>query len=350
MIALGSSAYSQQVPQNAKNVAGIMPMLLATPTPQPMSMPMPSATPDAARAKPQDGATKTPTDKDDMVAGDDMSGMDMNPYFSAISYPVPRDMLMVMMLTDFQRARTGPNFFTGMSMLQYGVTSHWTVGFMTEGQKIPNLPTTYGGFRINSYFKVFPHDHLLNFTVYGEYEGLNGAALYKMEVAGFGGEDLEGPLPEARRTPVRTLELRAILYHDWGRTNVTFNFVSETPLPRDGNDFGYSWGVFRKAAYMGMSKDKSMPGMTMSKEKTPPALSFQRLGYGIEMIGALGDAHHFGFDWQRQQQYIGPVFSYSLRNRWSLHVEPAFGLSHVSDPFMLRMGIGYSIDHLLHRR
>jgi len=42
--------------------------------------------------------------------------------------------------------------------------------------------------------------------VYGEYEGLNEAGLYKMEVAGFGGEDLSGPLAEARRTPARTFE------------------------------------------------------------------------------------------------------------------------------------------------
>ena len=281
---------------------------------------------------------------------DEMSTMGMNPYFSAISYPVRRDTMMVMALTDFQSARTGPNFFTGMNMMQYGITSRWTVGAMFEGQKIPGLPTTYGGFRVNSYFKVFPHDHLLNFTVYGEYEGLNGAALYKMEVAGFGGEDLEGPLAIARRTPVRTLELRAIVYHDWGRTNFTFNFVSETPLPRDGNDFGYSWGVFRKPAYMAMNTDKAMTGMTMPKEKAPPAFSFQRLGYGVEMIGALGDAHNFGFDWQRQQHYLGPVFSYAVSKKWTIHLEPAFGLSAVSDPFMLRMGIGYSIDHLLHRR
>lgn len=88
----------------------------------------------------------------------------------------------------------------------------------------------------------------------------------------------------------------------------------------------------------------------MSKKKTPPVFSLQRLGYGIEMIGALGNTHQFGFHWQREQQYVGPVFSYNLSKQWTAHVEPAFGLSKVSDPFMLRMGVGYSIDHLLHRR
>ena len=296
-----------------------------------------------AQTEPQPGAQKP--------MQQDMSKMDMDAYFSTLNYPVPQDTMMVMLLSDFQSARTTNDFFTGMGMVQYGLTPRWTVGFMAEWQKIFGLPTTYGGFRINSYFRVFPHDHLLNFTVYGEYEGLNGAALYKMEVAGFGGEDLDEPLALARRTPVRTFELRAIMYHDWGRVNFTFNFINETGLESGENDFGYAWGVFRQAAYMGMVTDKDMAGMAgMPQEEAPPVFSFQRLGYGLEMMGALGNTDQFGFDWQRQQQYVGPVFSYSVSKHWTVHVEPAFGLSDVSDPFMLRMGVGYSIEHLLHRR
>ncbi len=277
-------------------------------------------------------------------------GMQMDPYFTTINHPVPQDTVMVMMLSDFQSARTGRNFFTGMSMMQYGLTPRWTAGFMLEGQKIFSLPTTYGGLRVNSYFRVFPHDHLLNFTVYGEYEGLNGAALYKMEVAGFGGEDLNEPLAQARRTPVRTFEQRAIMYHDCGRTNLTFNFINETGLESHENDFGYSWGVFRQPVWTGMGMSKGAAGMAGRVESSAPsALSFRRLGYGLEMIGALGNTDQFGFDWPRQQQYVGPVFSYALPRHWTVHAEPAFGLSDVSDPFVLRMGVGYSFDHFLHR-
>jgi len=120
---------------------------------------------------------------------------------------------------------------------------------------------------------------LLNrLLLYGEYEGLNGAALYKMEVAGFGGEDLNESLALARRTPVRTFEQRAIMYHDWGRVNVTFNFINETSLESGGNDFGYAWGLFRQASYMSMDTGKDMAGMAaMPKKKTPPVLSLQRL-------------------------------------------------------------------------
>ncbi len=286
-----------------------------------------------------------------LLAGEGAVNAQMYPYFTVINHPVPHDTMMAMALSDFQSARSTNDFFTGMGMVQYGVTSRWTVGFMIEGQKIFGLPTTYGGLRISSSFHVLPHDHFLNFTLYGEYEGLNGAGLYKMEVSGFGGEDLSEPLPLARRTAVRTFEQRAIMYHDWGRVNLTFNFINETSLESGANDFGYAWGVFRQASYMSMNTSKDMAAMpNMPKKKAPPMLSLQRLGYGLEMIGALGDTDQFGFYWQRQQHYVGPVFNYSLSKHWTVHIEPSFGLSNVSDPFMLRMGVGYSLDHLLHRR
>jgi hypothetical protein len=281
-----------------------------------------------------------------------VSQAQMNPYFSAINYNLPKDTLMLMLLPDFQIARTGRNFLTGMTMAEYGVTDRLTVGVMAEGEKINGLPATYGGLRFNAYFRVFPDDHFLNFTLYGEFEDLNAAGLYKMEVAGFGGEDLEGSLREARNTPVRTFEQRAIVYHDWGRLNATFNFVSETGFDSHENDFGYSWGVFWQPSWMGMDGGKAMPGMpgmADAKRSTPPVLSFQRLGLGVEMIGALGNTHQFGIDWNHQQHYAGPVFSYALSQNWSFRVESAVGLSRVSDPFVLRMGVSYSIDQFAHR-
>ena len=63
----------------------------------------------------------------------------MNPYFSAINYNLPKDTLMLMLLPDFQIARTGPNFLTGMIMAEYGLTDRLTVGVMAEGQKISRV-------------------------------------------------------------------------------------------------------------------------------------------------------------------------------------------------------------------
>jgi hypothetical protein len=263
----------------------------------------------------------------------------MNPYFAAISNTMPKDHLMIMMLPDYQLARTGPDFLTYMGMTEYGVTNRLTAGFMAEGQKIGGLPATYGGVRFNAYYQLFPHDRLLHFTLYGEYENLNQASLYKMEVSGFGGSDLTQPLEVARNLPARTLEQRVITYHDWGRLNVTINFVSELDLQNYNDFFGYTWGVFRQPEW----------GGTRGKIAAPPAISGKRVGYGLEMMGGLGNTTQFGFDWPREQQYLGPVFSYALAPNLRFRLEPTFGLSGVSDRFVLRMGLDYMIGNLLCR-
>ncbi len=262
--------------------------------------------------------------------------MNMNPYFSAINYPLEKHSLMLMVLPDFQSARYGNNFFTGMLMAEYGLTPRWTVGIMVEGQKIAGLPTTYGGMRYSTYFHLFRDGRLLNLTLYGEYEDLNGAALYKMEVAGFGPEDLTEPLALTRHTPVRTLEQRVIVYHDWDRLNATFNFIRETAFQAPyGSDYGYALGIFFNPSLM----SGLMVGM--ADMTAPPVFSMSRLGYGLEMIGALGDNQRFGFDWNAQQHYLGAVLTYAISFRWSVRLEPAFGLSDVTDPFMLRAGVAY---------
>jgi hypothetical protein len=262
--------------------------------------------------------------------------MNMDPYFTTINYPLEKHSLMLMVLPDFQVARYGNNFVTGMLMAQYGLTSRLTIGIMAEGQKIEGLPATFGGMRYNAYFHLFRDDRLLNLTLYGEYEDLNGAALYKMEVAGFGPEDLTEPLALARRTPVRTFEQRVILYHDWDRLNATFTLIRETALQAPhGSDYGYALGVFFKPSWMGGST------AGMADMPAPPALSMSRLGYGLEMIGALGDNQRFGLYWNDQQHYLGPVLTYAISSRWSARLEPMVGLSNVSDPFTLRMGMMY---------
>ena len=262
--------------------------------------------------------------------------MNMNPYFTAINYPVEKHSLMLMAMSDFQSARYGNNFFTGMLMVDYGLTSRWTVAIMSEGQKIAGLRTTYGGMRINTYFHLFRDERLLNLTLYGEFEDLNGAALYKMEIAGFGHGDLTEPLALARKKHLRTFEQRLIIYHDWNRLNATFNFIRETVLQAPhGSDYGYVLGLYFRSSSMSGSME-GMAGMT-----APSALSISRLGYGLEMIGALGNNHRFGFHWNDQQHYLGAVLQYTISSSWSVRVEPSFGLSEVSDPFILRTGLAY---------
>src|SRR5512135_1748015 len=92
--------------------------------------------------------------------------MNMNPYFTAFNYPVEKHSLMLMAMPDFQTARYGNNFVSGMLMAEYGLTSRWTVAIMTEGQKIAGMDAAYGGMRIATYFHLFRDERLLNMTLY----------------------------------------------------------------------------------------------------------------------------------------------------------------------------------------
>ena len=262
--------------------------------------------------------------------------VNMDPYFTTINYPLKKHSLMLMAMPDFQLARYGNNFFTGMLMAEYGITSRWTVAIMAEGQKIVGENVAYGGMRLSTYFHLFRNERLVNLTLYVEYEDLNGVALYKMEIAGFGSGDLTEPLALARKKHIRTIEQRLILYHDWNRLNITFNFIRETFLQTPyGSDYGYAMGLFFRSSWMGGSME-GMDAMT-----APPVLSISRLGYGLELIGALGNNHRFGLYWNGQQHYLGAVLQYDFSSHWSVRCEPSFGLSDVSDPFILRTGVTY---------
>ena len=176
--------------------------------------------------------------------------VNMDPYFTTINYPLKKHSLMLMAMPDFQLARYGNNFFTEMLMAEYGITSRWTVAIMAEGQKIVGENVAYGGMRLSTYFHLFRNERLVNLTLYVEYEDLNGVALYKMEIAGFGSGDLTEPLALARKKHIRTIEQRLILYHDWNRLNITFNFIRETFLQTPyGSDYGYAMGLFFRSSW-----------------------------------------------------------------------------------------------------
>jgi hypothetical protein len=63
----------------------------------------------------------------------------MDAYFTAINHPVPQDTMMVMLLSDFQSARSTDDFFTGMSMVQYGITpiKRWWTIRRNESDSVP---------------------------------------------------------------------------------------------------------------------------------------------------------------------------------------------------------------------
>jgi hypothetical protein len=62
---------------------------------------------------------------------------------------------------------------------------------------------------------------------------------------------------------------------------------------------------------------------------------------GLEMYGGLGTT--FGFGLHDTAHYLGPVVSWQLSDNASLHFSPAIGLTHQSNPVLLRVGYSYEV-------
>jgi len=104
-----------------------------------MNMPNMPSNPDSAHmnAPGMAGMPGMAGDKRDSTPGA-MKGMppgmraqaSMDPYVTAITTPLDKRSVMLMVLPDFQVARFGRNFFTGMLMAEYGLPSRLTIGAM----------------------------------------------------------------------------------------------------------------------------------------------------------------------------------------------------------------------------
>ena len=61
----------------------------------------------------------------------------------------------------------------------------------------------------------------------------------------------------------------------------------------------------------------------------------------MELYGGLGSTNAFGF--HQTAHYLAPVVSWQISDNASLRFSPAIGLTHDSDPVLLRFGYSYEV-------
>lgn len=226
--------------------------------------------------------------------------------------------------------RAGQVFYTAPYMeLEYGVTAQWTSEFYLEGQSSPGDSTVFTGWRFENRYKPLAREHWINPVLYLEYESLNEASRILKEVEG-GGPDLTSP--NALLAPVRDHELETKLilssdYHDW---NIAENFIVAKNFSRsEGVEFGYSFGISRPLATIASGSE----------------CRFCRENFiaGAEIYGGLGSTID-GFGLGNNQHYIAPVLSWLVSENATLKFSPGFGLTHDSNPVLLRFGYTYEVQ------
>ena len=218
-------------------------------------------------------------------------------------------------------------FFAPYLELEYGVTGRWTSELYLEGQSTAGDSTIFTGWRIENRFRPLAGEHWINPVLYLEYENINEASRIRKEIVGAAPE-LNESNAELRATRAHELETRLILSstaHDW---NISENFIVEKNLSEnEGFEFGYALAVARPLATLASGKN----------------CRFCRENFiaGVELYGGLGTTQGFGL--HDTAHYAAPAISWQISDNASLHFSPAIGLTHGSNPALLRFGYSYEI-------
>jgi hypothetical protein len=225
--------------------------------------------------------------------------------------------------------RSGQRAYVAPYMeLEYGVTARWTSELYLEGQSTSGDSTAFTGWRWENRYKVLGREYWINPVLYLEYEDLNEASRIQKEIEG-GGPDLTSR--NASLTPIRDHELEGKLilssdYHDW---NISENFiVAKNFSQSEGIEFGYALGVSRPLGTLASARDCHF--------------CRENFSLGAEVYGGLGSTLDFGV--RNSAHYVAPVISWALSDNSTLRLSPGFGLTHETNPVLIRFGYTYEIQ------
>lgn len=221
-----------------------------------------------------------------------------------------------------------PVFAAPLLELEYGTTAWWTTEFYLEGQSRQGDNPIFTGWRLENRFRPLAREHRINPVLYFEFENVNEGSRIMKEVVGHA-DSFDEPNSDLSREKARELEAKLILSstaHDW---NISENFIVEKNLSADeGYEFGYAVGVWRP-----LSRLASGANCRFCRENF--------IG-GVELYGGLGSTEQFGF--HDTAHYLGPVIRWRLSDNTSLQFSPAIGLTHGSNPVLLRLAYTYEVE------
>jgi hypothetical protein len=225
--------------------------------------------------------------------------------------------------------RDGQRFYSAPYMeLEYGVTAGWTSELYLESLSAWGDSTVFTGWRFENRFRPLKREHRINPVLYLEYESINEASRIQKEIEG-GGPDLTSRNALLTSEHAHELEGKLILssnYHDW---DIAENFtIAKNFSQPEGVEFGYAFGAYRPLARLASGVD-----CRLCKEN---------FSVGAEMYGGLGST--FDFTARHTVHYVAPVISWAVGENSTLRFSPGFGLTHESNPVLLRFGYAYEIQ------
>ncbi|MCU1337171.1 MAG: hypothetical protein JWO19_2752 [Bryobacterales bacterium] len=225
----------------------------------------------------------------------------------------------------------GNGFLNHLIEFEYGLRGWWTTELYLSGQQTWNEGGSFTGYRWENRFRPLVREHWINPVIYVEFVHKNEADKSLREIVGHDSfEDQLEPLSITRHEYENEIETKLILSSNFKGWNVSENLIAEKNLSNKPWEFGYAVAASRPLAL----------------EASPDPCRFCRENFiaGLELYGGLGNRYRFGL--QDTSHYIAPTLAWMLPNGVRAQVSPTFGLTDVSNGFLLRFAIGYEFTGL----
>jgi hypothetical protein len=243
--------------------------------------------------------------------------------------------------SDFSNAVSDdPRYNAQLLEIEGAITDRWEAALYLEGDKIDGEDYQFGGWRLESRYRLFDYGAFLNPVLYVEYENLNPDHKYLLEVTG------RTDAPEGPGTTEHEIESKLIVGHDiTNKLDVAFNWINETNLDTGRWEFGYALG-FNYAIYGEANQEvEEHHGKGSEHSETPSSWALKEVKVGGELYGGLGDSG-FGLtlDPDVTQQYAELNLKTEFANGLQVMVGGAGGLTRESERGLLRLMLGYEFE------
>lgn len=236
--------------------------------------------------------------------------------------------------SDFSDATsTEPDYSAQLFEIERALTDRWEAALYLEGDKLEGEDYLFGGWRLESRYRLFDYGAFLNPVLYVECANLNPDHRYLLDVTG------RTDSPQTQKWG-HEIETKLIVGHDLtDGLDVAFNWLNDTNLDTGNWEFGYVFGF--NYALIG----DTSPGVEPHRKENRPVWSIKELKLGGELYGGLGDSMlGLTLDPNLTQQYAGLNLKTEWTNGWHVMVGGAAGLTKESDRGLLRLMLGYEFE------
>jgi hypothetical protein len=236
-------------------------------------------------------------------------------------------------LSDFSRAAPGEAAYSAQLIeIERALTDQWTMALYFEGDAIDGQDYAWGGWRVESRYRLLPYGAFLNPVLYVEYGDLQGEHRYLLEAVGRNDAPEEGAS--------RELESRLILGHDFNDGfDVAFNAIGDVNLATGNWEFGYATGL----NYTLFERPEG--GRGRSKRHPRDGWDLKEVRLGAEVYGSLGDSTlGLTLDPNLTQHYAGLNLRGEFENGFNLQCGVALGLTDDSERRLVRVMMGYEFN------